>query len=116
MESFLFEQVIFRVDFSLRLWTRRFNAPWWGLVSKSMTSQILGFDSSTNSDVRVHGFVPWGGARGQNLGHLRIFFSFLLGNHSCFNNMYYLVLTLTVTSTIGVKCPGVGHRVRSRTS
>ena len=48
--------------------------------------------------------MPWGGARGQNLGHLRIFFSFffLLWNHSCLNNRYYLVVTVSVTSDVRV--------------
>ena len=41
---------------------------------------------------------------------------FLLGNHSCINKMYYLVLTLTVTSTVGVKCSGVWYPVKSGTS
>ena len=50
----------------------------------------VGFDSSATSDMRVH--ARGGGARGQNLEHLRFFFSFtifLVWNYSYLNNRYY---------------------------
>ena len=53
--------------------------------------------------------MPRGGARGQNLGHLRIFkfffFFFLLWNHSYLNNRYYLGLTISMGSDLRVQCP-----------
>ena len=51
--------------------------------------------------LRTLGFMLWGGARGQNLRHLRIFIFcllfFLLLNHLYLNSRYYLGLTLSVT-------------------
>ena len=48
--------------------------------------------------LRAGGFMQGGGARGQNLEHLRIFFFFslffLVWNYSYLNNRYYLRLTL----------------------
>ena len=42
--------------------------------------------------------MPGGGARGQNLEHLRIFFLFfLVENNLYLNNSYFLGLTLSVT-------------------
>ena len=43
--------------------------------------------------------MPGGGARGQNLEHLRFFCFcfFLVENYLYLNNSYYLVLTLSVT-------------------
>ena len=47
-----------------------------------------------------------GGARGQNLEHLRIFFFLLLfllvWNYSYLNNRYYLGLTFSVTSNLRI--------------
>ena len=47
--------------------------------------------------------MPGGGARGQNLEHLRFFFFcffFLVLNYLYLNNSYYLGLTPSVTSNI----------------
>ena len=43
--------------------------------------------------------MPGGGARGQNLEHLRFFFVsfFLVENYLYLNNSYFLGLTLSVT-------------------
>ena len=43
--------------------------------------------------------MPGGGARGQNLEHLRFFvlFFFLVENYLYLNNSYFLGLTLSVT-------------------
>ena len=44
--------------------------------------------------------MPGGGARGQNLEHLRFFFVsffFILENYLYLNNSYFLGLTLSVT-------------------
>ena len=60
-------------------------------------------------------FMPQGGARGQNLGHLRIFkfFFFLLWNHAYLNNRYYLGLTLSMASDLRVQCPQGGARAQN---
>ena len=59
-------------------------------------------------------FMPRGGVRAQNLGHLRIFkfffFFFLLWNHAYLNNRYYLGLTLSMASDLRVQCPQGGAR------
>ena len=55
--------------------------------------------------------MPWGGARGQNLEHLRIFYAFIfqLWNHLYLNiRYYYRVDFLSVTSDYRVQCPRVG--------
>ena len=49
--------------------------------------------------------MPGGGARGQNLEHLRIFFLsffFLVWNYSYLNKRYYLGLTLSVTPNLRI--------------
>ena len=55
--------------------------------------------------LRTGGFMPGGEARGQNLEHLRFFFSFAF--FSCMelfylNNRYYLGLTLSVTPNLRI--------------
>ena len=50
--------------------------------------------------LRILGFMPGGGARGQNLEHLRFFFCFFffpVQNYLYLNNSYYLGLALYVT-------------------
>ena len=59
--------------------------------------------------------MPWGGARGQNLEHLRFFLSFtffLVWNYSYLNNRYYLDLTLS--SGMRVHAHRRGKRSKSR--
>ena len=60
--------------------------------------------------------MPWGGASGQNLGHLRVFISFaffLLWNHSFLNSRYYfLVDSLCDVGPKEVYCPRVGLEVK----
>ena len=58
--------------------------------------------------------MPLGGARGQNLEHLRIFifYFFLLLNHSYLNNRYYLGLIFSIASDLRVECPRVGLEVK----
>ena len=60
----------------------------------------------TPLQLRTGGFMQGGGARGQNLEHLRIFFFFcfflLVWNYSYLNNRYYLGLTLSVTSNLRI--------------
>ena len=62
--------------------------------------------------------MPWGGARGQNLGHLRFFFL-----HFCFyfsfmesfvfeQKVLFRVYFLSVTSDYKVQCPRVGLGVK----
>ena len=64
--------------------------------------------------------MPGGGARGQNLEHLR-FFSFaffLVWNYSYLNNRYYLGLTLCdpLVTTLGFSALWWGKGLKSRTS
>ena len=54
----------------------------------------------TPLQLRTGGFMQGGGARGQNLEHLRIFF--LVWNYSYLNMRYYLGLTLSVTSNLRI--------------
>ena len=67
--------------------------------------------------------MPWGGARGQNLEHLRFFFSFtfffLVWNYSYLNHLYkfeqkalYRADFLSVTSDYRVQCARVGRGVK----
>ena len=59
----------------------------------------------TPLQLRTGGFMKGGGARGQNLEHLRIFFILfflLVWNYSYLNNRYYLGLTLSVTSNLRI--------------
>ena len=62
--------------------------------------------------------MPQGGARGQNLEHLGIFyfvaFFFLLCIHLYLNNWFFLGLTkfLSVTLDHRVQCPRVGLGVK----
>ena len=55
--------------------------------------------------------MPGGGARGQNLEHLRFFFA----SFSCMELFVFeqqVLLTLSVTSNLRIKCPGVGQGVK----
>ena len=58
----------------------------------------------TPLQLRTGGFMQGGGARGQNLEHLRIFLLLflLVWNYSYLNNMCYLGLTLSVTSNLRI--------------
>ena len=64
-----------------------------------------------------------GGAKGQNLGHLRIYIYFFLYFHFSFMESFvfeqkalYLADFLSVTSDYRVQCPRVGLGSKSRTS
>ena len=62
--------------------------------------QTSTFDFSATSDMRV---LAQGGARGQNLEHLRFFLLFFsCMEFSYLNNRYYLGLTLSVTFNVSV--------------
>ena len=59
--------------------------------------------------------MPWGGARGQNLGHLRIFFCFYFSFMDSFvfeQKVLFRVYFLSVTSVYRVQCPRVGLGVK----
>ena len=61
--------------------------------------------------------MPWGGARGQNLGHLGFFlifpFSFHSRNHLYLNkSLLFRVYFLSVTSDYMVQYPRVGLGVK----
>ena len=59
----------------------------------------------TPLQLRTGGFMQGGGARGQNLEHLRFFFFLiflLVWNYSYLNNSNYLGLTLSVTSNLRI--------------
>ena len=61
----------------------------------------VGFDSSATSDRRVH---ARGGARGQNLEHLRFFFSFAFFSFAFFSCMELFVFEQQVLFRIDSLC------------
>ena len=80
-----------------------------------LSEQQVLFKVDSLCDFQPYDLVPWGGARGQNLGHLGLFLIFFLVvfiHEIIKQKVLFRVYFLSVTLDYMVQCPRVGLGVK----